>query len=42
MTAASKNVYFDALNGSVNKYNNTFCRTVKIKPIDIKPDSYAE
>ena len=42
MTAASKNVYFDALNGSVNKYNNRFCRTVKIKPIDIKPDSYAE
>ena len=38
----SKNVYFDALNGIVGKYNNTYHRTIKMKPIDVKFDSYAE
>ena len=35
MTAISKNVYFDMLNGIVNKYNNTIHRTIKMKPIDV-------
>ena len=42
MTAASKNVYFDVLNDIVDKYNNTYHRTIKIKPIDTKFDSHAE
>ena len=39
MTAVSKNVYFDALNVIVGKYNNTYHRTIKMKPIDVKSDS---
>ena len=42
MTAISKNVYFDVLDDTVNKYNNTVHRTIKIKPIDVTSDSYAE
>ena len=42
MTATSKNVYFDVLDDTVNKYNNTVHKTIKVKPIDITDDSYAE
>ena len=42
MTAASKNVYFDVLDDIVNKYNNTVHKTIKMKPIDVTDDSYAE
>ena len=27
---------------TVDNYNNTFYRTIKMEPIDVKPDSYAE
>ena len=40
--AVSKKVYFDVLDDIVNKYNNTYHRTIKMKSIDVKPDSYAE
>ena len=42
MTAISKNIYFDALDGIVDKYNNTVHRTIKMKPIDVTSDSFAE
>ena len=42
MTAISKNVYFDVLVEIVYMYNNTVHRTIKMKPIDITHDSYAE
>ena len=42
MTAISKNVYFDVVDDIVNKYNNTVHRTIKMKPIDVTDDSYAE
>ena len=42
MTTISKNVYIDVLNDTVNKYNNTVHRTIKIKPIDVTDDSYVE
>ena len=42
ITAISKNVYFDVLNDIVNKYNNTIHITIKMKPIDVTNDSYAE
>ena len=42
MTAISKNVYFNALDDIVNKYNNMVHRTIKMKPIDVKDDSYAK
>ena len=35
-------VYFDVLYDIVNKYNNTVHRTIKMKPIDVTSDSYAE
>ena len=38
MTAISKNVYLDVLNDIVDKYNNTYHRTIKMKPIDVKND----
>ena len=41
MTAISKNVYFDVLNDIVDKYNNTDHKTTKMKPIDVKNDSFA-
>ena len=42
MTAISKNVYFDVLIYIVDKYNNTIHRTIKMKPIDLVGDFYAE
>ena len=39
MTAVSKNVYFNFLDDIVDKYNNTYHRAIKIKPIDVKSDS---
>ena len=42
MTAISKSLYFDVLDDIVNKYDNTVHRTIKMKPIDVTDDSYAE
>ena len=42
MTAISKNVYFNVLDDIVNKYNNTVHRTIKMKPIDVRNDSFVE
>ena len=42
MAAISKNVYFDVLNDIMNKYNNAIHRTIKMKPIDVTDDSFAE
>ena len=42
MTAVSKDVYFDVLDDIVNKYNNTFHRTIKMRPIDVKSNCCAE
>ena len=42
MAAVSKNVYFDVLDDIVDKYNNTYHRTINLKPIDVKSDSFAE
>ena len=41
MTTISKNVYFDVLNDIVDEYNNTYHRTIKMKLIDVKSDSFA-
>ena len=42
MTAIWKNVYFDVLDDIVNKYNNTIHRTIKMKPLEVTDDSFAE
>ena len=40
MTSVSKNVYIDKLDDIVNKYNNTYHRTIKMKPVDVKDNAY--
>ena len=42
MTAISKNVYIDKLDDIVSEYNNTKHRTIKMKPIDVKYNTYIE
>ena len=42
MTAVLKTVYFNVLDDIVNKYSNAVHRTIKMKPIDVTTDSYAE
>ena len=42
MTAISKNIYFDVLDDIVGEYNNTYHKTIKMKPIDVTSDSFAE
>ena len=40
VTSISKNVYIDKLNAIVNKYNNTYHAKIKMKPIDVKDNTY--
>ena len=42
MTAVSKNAYIDKLSGIVNKYNNTYHRTIQMKPVDVKDNTYID
>ena len=42
MTAINQNIYFDVLDDIVDKYNNTVHKTIKMKPIEVTDDSYAE
>ena len=41
MTAISKNIYFNVLHFA-DEYNNAYQRTIKIKPVHVKSDSFAE
>ena len=40
MTSISKNVYIDKLYDIVYEYNNTYHRTIKMKPIEVKDNTY--
>ena len=42
MTSISKNVYIDKLDDIVNKYNNTYHSTIKMKPVDVKSSTYID
>ena len=42
MTAISKNVYIDKLDDIVNEYNNTYQRTIKMKLVDVKDNTYID
>ena len=40
MTAISKNVYINKLDDIVSEYNNTYHTTIKMKPVDVKDNTY--
>ena len=42
MTSISQNGYIDKLDDIVNKYNNTYHRTIKMKPIYVKDNTYID
>ena len=42
MTAVSNNVCIDKLDDTVDKYNNTYHRKIKMKPVDVKSGNYIE
>ena len=42
MTVIQQNIYFDLLDDIVDKYNNTVHKTIKMKPIEVTHDYYAE
>ena len=42
MTSISKNVHIDKLDDRVSKYNNTYYRTIKMKPVDVKPSMFID
>ena len=42
MTSVSKNVYIDKLDDIVDEYNNTYHRTIKMKPVDVKNNTYID
>ena len=42
MTSISKNEYIDKLDDTVNEYNNTYHRTIKLKPVDVKDNTYID
>ena len=42
MTSISKNVYIDKLDNIINECNNTYHRTIKMKPDDVKDNTYID
>ena len=42
MTSISKNVYSDKSDDIVNKYSNTYHKTIKMKPADVKSSKYID
>ena len=40
ITSVSKNVYIEKLDDIVNKYNNAYQSTIKMKPVDVKSNTY--
>ena len=40
MTSVSKNVYIDKLGDAVNKYDNIYHSTIKMKPVYVKLSIY--
>ena len=42
MTAILKTVYIDKLDDIVDEYNNTYHRTIKMKPVDVKDNTYID
>ena len=42
VNSASKNVYFDKLDDIFNKYDNTYHNTSKMKPVDLKSNTFID
>ena len=42
MTSISENVYINKLDDIVNEYNNTYHRTIKMKPVNVKDNTYID
>ena len=42
MISVSKNVYIDKLDDIFNKYNDTYHSTIKMKPADVKSNTYVK
>ena len=42
MTSTSKNVYIDKLDDIVDEYDSTYDTTIKMKPIDVKDNTYVD
>ena len=42
MTSVPKNVYIHKLDDIVNKCNNTYQSTIKMKPVDVKSNTYID
>ena len=42
ISSLSKNAYIDKLDDIVNKYNNIYHSTIKMKPVDVKLSTYIE
>ena len=42
MTSISKKVYIDKLDNIVKKFNNTYQTSIKMKPVDVKDNTYID
>ena len=42
MTSVSENVYIDKLDDAVGDYNNKYHRTIKMKPVYVKNNTYID
>ena len=42
MTSISNNVYIDKLDDMVRKYNNMYHTSIKMKPVDVKNNTYID
>ena len=42
MTSISRNLYIDKLDYVGNEYNNTYHRTIKMKPVDVEDNTYID
>ena len=42
LTSVPKNVYIDKLDDIVGKHNNTYPRTIKMKPVNVEDNTYVD
>ena len=42
ITSVSKIVYINKLDDIVNEYNNTYHRTIRVKPVDVEDNTYID